>query len=401
MPGSDVRRWPVVWLLFTGILIAYVDRGNLSLAAVAVMRDLSLSPTEAGTLMSAFFWTYGLFQFPAGWVIDRYGLRGTYALAFLVWSLASAAMGLAQTFGQILALRLVLGLGEAIAAPASLAFIKRHFGEQEQGLPTGIYISGLMLGPAVGALLGGMLIETMGWRPLFVLTGLAACIWLIPWWRWAPRETPQPAVVQTAQPPAKLPGLRVAAGLGISAFFYSYFWYFCLTWLPSYLVMTRGFSFGQMGTWMAIPLAAMAVSAMCWGRVADRLIARGAPALATRRRFAGAGFIAGCSMLLVLLAQTPNQVLAVLIVSLTGVGLAGANYWAITQCLATGATIGRLVGYQNTLAQMAGATAPILTGFLVERAGGFTPAIIVAGASPLCAAAALALLTQSKPQSET
>ncbi|MBK9166906.1 MAG: MFS transporter [Bryobacterales bacterium] len=398
MPESDSRRWPVVWLLFAGILIAYVDRGNLSLAAVPVMRDLSLSPTEAGTLMSAFFWTYGLFQFPAGWIIDRYGLRGTYALAFLVWSVASAAMGLAQTFGQILALRLVLGLGEAIAAPASLAYIKRHFGEQEQGLPTGIYISGLMLGPAVGALLGGMLIETMGWRPLFVLTGLAACIWLLPWWRWAPRDTPRTSAVQAAPAAAKMPGIRIAAGLGISAFFYSYFWYFCLTWLPSYLVMTRGFSFGQMGTWMAMPLAAMAVSAMIWGRVADRMVARGAPALAVRRRFAGAGMLAGCSMLLVLLAQTPNQVLAVLMVSLTGVGLAGANYWAITQCLATGATIGRLVGYQNTLAQAAGATAPLLTGFLIERMGGFTPAIVVAGASPLLAFAAIMLLRQPDPR---
>src|SRR2546428_9075472 len=100
-----MRRWTVVSLLFFGILISYVDRGNLGLAAPRLMQDFSLSPASMGTLLSSFFWTYGVFQIPSGYLVDRLGIRALYALAFLVWSLASAGVGLAHTPGQILALR--------------------------------------------------------------------------------------------------------------------------------------------------------------------------------------------------------------------------------------------------------------------------------------------------------
>ena len=73
------RRWVVLALVCLAILVAYVDRGNLSIATVEIMRDFRLSPVYAGTLLSAFFWTYGLFQIPAGFIIDRYGIRGVYA----------------------------------------------------------------------------------------------------------------------------------------------------------------------------------------------------------------------------------------------------------------------------------------------------------------------------------
>src|SRR3954470_11976062 len=109
-----MRRWVVVGLIFFGILISYVDRGNLAIAAPGIMRDFNMSPAAMGTLLSSFFWTYAVFQIPAGYLVDRFGMRLVYAAAFLIWSLASAAVGVAQTAGQILALRLVLGLAESV-----------------------------------------------------------------------------------------------------------------------------------------------------------------------------------------------------------------------------------------------------------------------------------------------
>src|SRR3954447_15003754 len=91
----EVRRWAMVGLLWMAVLINYVDRGGLSIAAVPLMKEFNISPTAMGALLSAFFWSYSLLQVPAGYVIDRYGLKWSYAGAFVLWSVSSAAVGLA------------------------------------------------------------------------------------------------------------------------------------------------------------------------------------------------------------------------------------------------------------------------------------------------------------------
>ena len=130
------RRWIVVALIFLSILISYVDRGNLSIAADSIMRDFQLPPASMGVLLSAFFWTYAFCQLPAGYIVDRYGIRFVYAAGFVLWSLASAGMALSRHAGDIIALRMLLGLAEAVAPLASLAFIRQNFSGREQGLPT-------------------------------------------------------------------------------------------------------------------------------------------------------------------------------------------------------------------------------------------------------------------------
>src|SRR5689334_7922691 len=161
---SAARRWVVIALLFTAVLVNYIDRGNLSIAAVPVMREFGASASTMGTLLSAFFWTYALLQVPAGYIVDRFGLKWTYAGAFLLWSFASAAIGFAGSLSQILMLRLLLGVGEAAAQPASLGYIRRNFPADQQGLPTAVYLSGMSLGPALGAMVGAALLSSAGWR---------------------------------------------------------------------------------------------------------------------------------------------------------------------------------------------------------------------------------------------
>ena len=116
--APDRRRWWVVILLFIAVVINYIDRGNLSITAVPLMNDLNISPTGMGALLSAFFWTYALFQIPCGYLADRYGLKWTYAAGFAFWSLASAGIGFCESLSHILALRLLLGVAEAIAHTA-------------------------------------------------------------------------------------------------------------------------------------------------------------------------------------------------------------------------------------------------------------------------------------------
>src|SRR5947208_7168768 len=99
------RRWVGLSLVFFGIVISYVDRGNLSIAAPAIMRDFRIEPSTMGVLLSAFFWTYAAFQIPAGLLVDRLGLRRAYAAGFLVWSVASASIAVSRGTGDVVVLR--------------------------------------------------------------------------------------------------------------------------------------------------------------------------------------------------------------------------------------------------------------------------------------------------------
>src|SRR5205823_7122198 len=92
------QRWWLLLLLFSAMLIGYVHRGAFSIAAPFMSRDLKLSKAEIGVLLSAFFWIYSFMQMPAGWLVDRFGVKRAYALGFIFWSLTSALTGLAHGF---------------------------------------------------------------------------------------------------------------------------------------------------------------------------------------------------------------------------------------------------------------------------------------------------------------
>ena len=399
VPQERTKRWGIIALLFFAVLVNYIDRGNLSIAAVPLMRDFGVSAGSMGTLLSAFFWTYALLQVPAGYMVDRFGLKWTYGAAFLLWSLASAAVGFANTFTQILLLRLLLGIGEAAAQPASLAFIRRNFDAEQQGLPTAIYLSGMSFGPALGAMLGASLMATFGWRLLFVITGVGACIWLVPWLAMAPNDkAPRREAAPRNKPVSWSLLLRTPTlwGITVGAFFYSYFWYYCLTWLPSYLVMARGFSFLKMGAFTALPFLGTALISMVSGRAADRLIAKSGRPIFIRKLFVVCGFLLGSSILSLLILQSAPAVLGALMLSLLGIGVASANYWALTQAATPASIIGRVIGCQNTVANLAGICSPILTGFLVDKTKSFDVSIAFAGVSLLVAAVSFVFLVRER-----
>src|SRR3989454_10390905 len=181
--SSEARRWTIIGLLSLGMIIAYVDRTNFSVALAS--KDFKalfrLTDVDRGTLNSAFFWSYAFLQIPAGWLVDRYGVKLPYAISFLVWSLVSAGTSLASSVSQLFALRFLLGVGESVVTPASMRWIRFHFPEKQRGLAIGIQMAGTKLGPAIGAWIAGKLILGYGWQTMFVALGLGSLLWLIPW----------------------------------------------------------------------------------------------------------------------------------------------------------------------------------------------------------------------------
>ena len=328
------RRWILLALVFLGILISYVDRGNLSIAAAAMMLDFKLPPSSMGVLLSAFFWTYAICQIPAGLVVDKFGIRFVYAGAFLLWSLASAGIALSRGPNDVLSLRLVLGLAESIGPLASLAFIRQNFKGSEQGLPVSIYIAGQTIGPATGALLGSTLLADFGWRTLFAVTGLGALLWIPVWAYFAPRPRKRTDTSPESKTPAHWPWRSVLGAspfwaLSACVFFFSYYWYFLLTWMPTYLISARGYSTVGMGKILSAPLFAMAVVNILAGLLADKLVARRGSVFGVRLSFASVGLLGASSILVLNILPSPTAVLPILVVSICSFGLASSNFWAI------------------------------------------------------------------------
>ena len=131
--------------------------------------------------MSAFFWTYTPGQMLAGWLAERINAYRTLAIGLAIWALATAATGLAGGFMAMIALRLVLGVGESAAFPCSSKLLAQHLPAHRLGFANGLIALGFALGPAFGTFAGGLLMARFGWRATFLVFGLASLAWLGPW----------------------------------------------------------------------------------------------------------------------------------------------------------------------------------------------------------------------------
>lgn len=373
-------KWGVILLLALGMVIAYVDRANLS--AVLGMKSFRLlfrlDDNQRGLLNSAFFWSYALLQIPAGWLVDRYGSKRPYALGIALWSLASAATGMVQNMTQLIAARLVLGVGESVSTAASLRWIRLNCAEKERGMATGILFAGTKFGAAIGVPLTVALVLRFNWRLMFILSGISGALWLLAWLL-SVRE--EPAAVRTTQAASRervsITALLAAPaiwGILLGTFAYNYFIYFCLTWLPAYFSEARHLSPGAMGLYTMFSFGGMAIVGILAGWAADRFIARGANPIRIRRLFTMTGFVVAGTELIGMLSHSNSVALFFAIFSLTGLGLTTANYWALTQTIFPASTVGRMVGIQNFASNLSGIVAPIITGWLKHKTGNYDAA---------------------------
>ena len=170
-------------LLALSVLINYIDRGNLSIAAPLLKDELGISASQLGILFSAFFWTYTVMLFVCGWFIDRFDVNRMLALGFLLWSLATAATGIVHGFAMLLVMRLMLGIGESVAFPCYSKILARHLPEHRRGFANGAIVAAMKCGPVVGTLGAGVFMAKYGWRPVFIGIGLLSLAWLPAWMR--------------------------------------------------------------------------------------------------------------------------------------------------------------------------------------------------------------------------
>jgi len=379
--GTDSKMNRVLFLLGMSVLINYIDRSNLSIAAPLIKDELGISATQLGTLLSVFFYTYGLLQIPAGWLVDHFDVKSVFALGFFLWSAATAVTGLLHGFAALIIARAVLGVGECVAFPAYGKIVGTHFHETQRGFANSIVSCGLALGPGFGILLGGNVVGRFGWRPFFLFLGFVGLLWLIPWWAWMPKRSPHPAL--TTQPRGGVLAIlrqRSAWGTCLCLFCFNYASYTLVTWLPFYLTRERNFDMSHMasiGGWVYLLFA---VSSVVWGKLSDRWITTGGSPTTVRKTIATTGYIA-IGIFFFASAFASGKIFLVSL-SLAGVamGMSSSNLWAITQTLAGPRMVGRWTGVQNFVGNFAGGVAPWLTGFLLDRTGHFYWAFVITAA---------------------
>jgi ACS family D-galactonate transporter-like MFS transporter len=131
------KRYFIMVLLFITVVINYLDRSNLSIAAPALTSELGIDPVHVGLIFSAFGWTYAAMQLPGGWLVDRVPPRILYTAALLLWSLATIMLGFAASFIALFVLRMAVGALEAPAYPINSRVVTTWFPERERATAIG------------------------------------------------------------------------------------------------------------------------------------------------------------------------------------------------------------------------------------------------------------------------
>ena len=380
---TERKRLPrglIILLVLIGIsvFINYIDRGNLSIAASMLQDELHIGPDRLGFLLSAFFWTYAALQPIYGWLVDRLNVYWLFAGCFALWSVATASTALVHTFVVLIILRLCVGFGEAVAFPSYCKIIALNYTEEHRGIANGVLGAGLAVGPGFGVLLGGTLMSRYGWRPFFLVLGLASLLWLPLWIKFMPaKNVIPPSDAQSSPSLLQFLSLRSAWGSCVGLFSANYINYFLLTWLPYYLVRERHFSLVQMAKIGATGYFVSAAVSGLSGWLSDVWIRSGAtPTLVRKTCVAGGSALCASLLCLSAFIPAPRASIAVLLAGMGCFGICTSNFWAITQTLAGPRAAGRWTGFQNCLGNMAGIVVPVVTGEALRYTHHFSAAFV-------------------------
>ncbi|HKW17943.1 MAG TPA: MFS transporter [Terriglobales bacterium] len=380
---------PALSLLTISFIINYIDRGNISVAGPLIKHDFNLSDSELGVLFSAFFCSYTAMQFVIGWLIDRINANHVLLAGFLLWSIATASTGIVRGFALLLGMRLILGVGEAVALPCGSKILALNLPEHYRGFASGCVMSGLKWGNVIGTLGAGLLMADFGWRRVFIAVGLISLLWLPAWAKWMPR-----GAVQTLREKENGPsfgdilGHRSFWGTSAGHFATNYLFYFLLTWLPTYLVRERHLTIKTMAVAAGVCYGVDAISAVSTGWLQDFAIVKGYAPTFVRKAAMVIGFLMAAAGLLGCVLASGNSYWPWMLAAGFGCGMTGPGLYTFPQTLAGPEAVGKWYGWQNGFANFAGIAGPSLTGVVLQHTGKFlAPFAITAG---ICIGGALA-----------
>ncbi len=382
-------RYRVGVLLFLFAIITYVDRVCISVAGPRIQDFLHIGPREWGWVVGAFAIAYAVFEFPGGWMADRFGPRLVLTRIVLWWSLFTALTGAVSSLPLLLVTRFAFGAGEAGAFPNAAASIAAWFPASERGRMFGILSMAMQMGGALSPLLVLPIQARYGWRASFYIFALVGVAWAAVWFVLF-RNTPGERAGVTSAELREIGtadrsghGIRwgIAARTGnfwailLMALSFGYGNYFFVAWLPTYLVKARDFSEGDL-LLSALPFVFGACANVASGITSDALLAR--RGLKAARRWVGITGLGSGALFALLATLTHSKLATLLLLCLSFAGICFNQSITFPVCIDVARKApGSMAGALNTAAYVGGSLSGVLFGYIVNVSGSYDRPLIL------------------------
>ncbi len=407
------RRWGIGVLLGTGVLVSFLDRINLSVAAQQLQKEFRIDPAELGYLFSAYSWTYTVLQIPMGLLVDRLGVKRIGRVGSLLWTIASGLTAVAGGYWGIVGARLFLGVAEAPTFPAVSKATGHWFPRSERARATAIFDSAAKFSNVIGIPIIALAVVGLGWRWGFALTSAISLVYFVAYCflyrdpgedqRLSPLELDyirSGGAVPEGRSNANAYGMMGYLlrqpkiwGLAVGFGAYGYSFYMFLTWLPTYLVSTGGMSVLKSASYAAIPWTVATVTDLAVGGwLIDALIARGADETRVRKTVLITGMLFGLAVVGATRTQDPAWATLWISIALGGLAAAAPVGWSLPSLIAPKGGVGAVGGIMNFAVNAMGIAAPIVSGYIVKYTHSFSGAFLTAAAILVIGVLAFALL---------
>lgn len=394
------HRYVVMVMIFVCVVITYLDRSNISITASAMRHDLGIDTVRMGWILSAFGWTYAFCQIPGGWLVDRIRPRYFYPAILILWSVATAFLGLVGSFVALFCLRLLIGALEAPSYMINNQVVTSWFPDRERAGAIGFYTSGQFIGLAFLQPLLVWLVAEHGWRAVFFTTGIGGMFWGLFWWLAyrTPRESGRAnaaeiALIETGgglvdlgSEAANKQKRKLSWGDLGTVFKYRKLWgvyigqfavtscqWFFLTWFPTYLVEFRHLSILKSGIYVSLPFIAAFFGTQLAGFLSDRLLRSGRSLGLARKAPIIFGLLLSSSIVGANFVDAPELVIAFMALAFFGNGMASIG-WSLISHVAPRHLIGLTGGTFNFISNLSGISTPLIIGYLAQG-GNFAPGL--------------------------
>jgi ACS family D-galactonate transporter-like MFS transporter len=393
------QRFIVMLMIFVSVVITFLDRSNISITAPAMRHELGIDTVHMGWILSAFGWTYAFCQIPGGWLVDRVGPRFFYPGILILWSLATALLGIVGSVASLILIRLLIGALEAPSYSINNMVVSSWFPDRERGGAIGFYTSGQFVGLAFLTPLLLMLQASHGWRAVFFTTGIGGAVWGTIWllaYR-TPRESRANAaeiayleqggaLVDLGSPESRKVRRKLSLADLATVFKYQKLWgvyigqfavtscqWFFLTWFPTYLIEFRHMSFVKSGLYASIPFLAAFLGVLSSGLVSDRLLRSGVSLGWARKGPIICGLLLSSSIIGANFVDAPELVIFFMATAFFGNGMASIG-WSLISSVAPRQLIGLTGGTFNFISNLSGISTPLIIGYLAQG-GNFAPGL--------------------------
>lgn len=392
------KRYNVLLLVFITVVINYMDRTNISVAASALSDELSLTSVQMGLIFSAFGWTYSILQIPGGIAVDVVKTRILYPFILVAWSLATLIQGAISSFTALIGCRMAIGVFEAPSYPCNNKIITSWFPESERASAIAVYTSGQFIGLAFLMPLLAVIQNYFGWRGLFIISGIIGIVWAVIWFIFYRDPKDHPSINQqeldlltveeeSAVSEQKNKRLAFDAANFKLAFGHKKLWgiyigQFCLggtlmfflTWFPTYLVEYQGLDFIKSGFLASVPFLAAFFGVLMSGFSSDFLVRKGVSKEVSRKAPIIVGLMLTVSIVGANYTDDTFWIITFLSLAFFGNGLSSIA-WVFVSLISPKKLVGLVGGCFNFVGGLSAVIVPIVIGWLVKD-GDFKPALI-------------------------